>query len=633
MRIRQGPSWRPPDGSQSVARGISSRFSQPQDEEVSSRFQHSEHREIPSRFQQSEERGNSSRFHQSQEQEILSRFHQSEERRVPSRSHRPEAERRIPSRNREEERSVSSRFNQRADRGIPFVFNQPQERGTPSRFHQSEERELTSRSHRPEEARIPARLHHPHEEAILPEFQQPGERGISSSWSNQPQKARTPSSFQQSEARQIPSRFHTPQEEEIHPRFRQSEERVNQPPDGGISSWFNQPQVAGEIPPRFHQSDDIPERRSTIQQQEQFHRSPQGRRGSEYNPSYNPSPERGHGFRGSHGSPGPSRSSRRWTPVGSRESPPPRDTISSSSSCCTTRKKSLQREEEFQSKRSKDTYLPTLGEPGGLDDPRRQNLCDSRTKLYLRYLREGFEPDEAISMARNKPSSWEKWYNQQEPEDNVPLTVFLLPRGYPDIKLNHEDKLDLEEAITMEVASAQLPTPLRFTSVAFRKGFLEVQCFNRFAADWLMCKGSKLSSYQGPRVEARFHLPTQDEHIIKVFLPCSQNKTSDFLIQLLKSQNDYDFKLWHLVKRNNRGHGSVVVFGIDRKSALDIVHNGHQLFYRMGTVAVRGLKQLEKDLKQSQVDNVDDNLTIDGDEDEDEDIDGVPIEAEDDNAL
>ncbi|XP_043070694.1 uncharacterized protein LOC122322471 [Drosophila grimshawi] len=53
-----------------------------------------------------------------------------------------------------------------------------------------------------------------------------------------------------------------------------------------------------------------------------------------------------------------------------------------------------------QRPKRKGELLPPRGQPGGLDDPNRRNLCGSRVKWYLRYLQQGLNPDEALKKAK-----------------------------------------------------------------------------------------------------------------------------------------------------------------------------------------------------------------------------------------
>ncbi|XP_062131528.1 putative uncharacterized protein DDB_G0286901 [Drosophila sulfurigaster albostrigata] len=299
--------------------------------------------------------------------------------------------------------------------------------------------------------------------------------------------------------------------------------------------------------------------------------------------------------------------------------------------------------------------VPQMGEAEHKINTNKRQLCGSRVKWYYRYIKQGFSRDEAFFMAKEptqpsakyrselsrqdgkpsplmrRPNTADKsqsrelkmpshTLNRQSPEpkrrkpswdDDRPgpskrleeneerLKICLMPLGYPREKLTHQEKLDLEEAITMEVASSKLGVPLRFTSVAFKTGYLEVECFNKFSADWLMRTGPQLPEYHGHPVETKMKRQ-QKEHIITVYLPRSAGKSEDFLLQLIKSQNTHNIDLWSVVGRTDSRDGDAeVVFSIDDQSAAEIASNGHTIFYRMSKIPVRGLEQVDSGQEKS----------------------------------
>ncbi|XP_060657855.1 uncharacterized protein LOC132792472 [Drosophila nasuta] len=296
---------------------------------------------------------------------------------------------------------------------------------------------------------------------------------------------------------------------------------------------------------------------------------------------------------------------------------------------------------------------PQMGEAEHKINTNKRQLCGSRVKWFYRYIKQGFSRDEAFFMAKEPTQPSAKYrselsrkhgkpsplmhrpntavispsrelklpsptLNRQSPEpkrrkpswdDDRPgpskrleeneerLKICLMPLGYPREKLTHQEKLDLEEAITMEVASSKLGVPLRFTSVAFKTGYLEVECFNKFSADWLMRTGPQLPEYHGHPVETKMKRQ-QKEHIITVYLPRSAGKSEDFLLQLIKSQNTHNIDLWSVVGRaDSRDGDAEVVFSIDDQSAAEIASNGHTIFYRMSKIPVRGLEQVDSGQK------------------------------------
>nr|XP_032292539.1 serine/arginine repetitive matrix protein 1 [Drosophila virilis] len=294
-------------------------------------------------------------------------------------------------------------------------------------------------------------------------------------------------------------------------------------------------------------------------------------------------------------------------------------------------KRELSRNEnELRRQRQKrEPNITSPGQPGGKGDPNRRNLSGSRTKWYVRYLKKGFHPDEALRMARepvqpaanylrgpdlpadeqlpscespredfahnNERHALSRSPEMEERNERNPneMTVSLMPVGYPNEKLSHQEKLDLEEAILQEVvaAGATAAAPLRFSSIHFKAGFLKVDCSNQATADWLVHTAEHIYSYKGRPVVPKLGDPKSKFFYITIFLPRSEGKSEEFLLGLIRSQNKYNTDLWKVVSRKAQAGGTLLVLSIDKTSATDIAANDYAIFYRYGTVPVRGLRK------------------------------------------
>ncbi|XP_043072165.1 uncharacterized protein LOC122322845 [Drosophila grimshawi] len=205
--------------------------------------------------------------------------------------------------------------------------------------------------------------------------------------------------------------------------------------------------------------------------------------------------------------------------------------------------------------------LPPRGQHGGLDDPNRRNLCDSRVKWYLQ---QGLSPDEALKkmkepreeVAAPAPASKRRSSSLTHPVatpkrmcsgvvsaargsaaakvlknngagnlDLRPSTsraaatkpssptpteprlsyadmakkvkVAVLPVGFPRVMLSHGDLSVLEEAIIDEVIASDGDVTVSFVGIHFRVGFLVIECSDETSADWLRIATSRLQSWKG----------------------------------------------------------------------------------------------------------------------------------------
>ncbi|XP_043070871.1 uncharacterized protein LOC116805988 [Drosophila grimshawi] len=304
-----------------------------------------------------------------------------------------------------------------------------------------------------------------------------------------------------------------------------------------------------------------------------------------------------------------------------------------------------------QRPKKKDEFLPPRGQPGGLDDPNRRNLCGSRVKWYLRYLQQGLTPDVALKKATEpreastapapapkrrsstltpsvatpkrvcpvvkgatrgsvamkvaegldlrpstsraaamKPSSPTSTEPRLSYADMAKkLKVAVLPVEFPYVMLSHGDLSVLEETIIDEVIASGGDIAVSFASIHFRVGFLVIECSDEASADWLRTVASRLQSWKGVPLECKVGDDIPSPHCITLFCPRSVDRTTESLLVLLQNQNGIKTDTWKVISRRNEGGGALLVIGIDELSKNIIVEKGHQIFFRYGTIPVSRL--------------------------------------------
>ncbi|XP_044778892.1 uncharacterized protein LOC123327216 [Drosophila simulans] len=78
-------------------------------------------------------------------------------------------------------------------------------------------------------------------------------------------------------------------------------------------------------------------------------------------------------------------------------------------------------------------------------------------------------------------------------------------------------------------------------------------------------------------------------HNITIFCPRTGGKTTKWIMELIKKQNDLDTENWRLISRKNEGGGSLLSLGIDDNSCAKIIFSDHKLSFRFRDISVCGL--------------------------------------------
>ncbi|EDW52682.1 GM22489 [Drosophila sechellia] len=78
---------------------------------------------------------------------------------------------------------------------------------------------------------------------------------------------------------------------------------------------------------------------------------------------------------------------------------------------------------------------------------------------------------------------------------------------------------------------------------------------------------------------------------ITIFCPRTGDKTTKWIMELIKKQNDLDTENWRLMSRKNGGGGSLLSLGIDDNSCAKIITSDQKLSFRFGDISVCGLNK------------------------------------------
>ncbi|XP_044779034.1 uncharacterized protein LOC123327232 [Drosophila simulans] len=172
-----------------------------------------------------------------------------------------------------------------------------------------------------------------------------------------------------------------------------------------------------------------------------------------------------------------------------------------------------------------------------------------------------------------------------------PLRLRSYQRGTPKSSSAGQNLSQLEDALLEELVLSGWDSPIKFGGIHFRVGHLIVDCRNATTAEWLQSAVPSLSKWSGVSLEVRMGDDLPSSHNNTIFCPRTGDKTTKWIMELIKKQNDLDTEHWHLISRKNEGGGSLLSLGIDDNSCAKIISRDHKLSFRFGDISVCGLKK------------------------------------------
>ena len=263
--------------------------------------------------------------------------------------------------------------------------------------------------------------------------------------------------------------------------------------------------------------------------------------------------------------------------------------------------------------------LPKLGEPGGLDDPLRKGLNGAATRRYLRFINEGFKPEEA--RARAKPTVQERKHNGKRGSETItppqkPVVkkprlgssaampsrsfanaakctkVAIVAKKHVEKPLTKEELGQIEEALIDEIVGSKIDESITFGGITFRPGMLLLNCDSQVSVDWLKGITPNLSSWKGQELAVCVGDEIPRDHVATMFLPRSAERSDTSLLELIRAQNrDINMGSWKVLKTKREGGGVLLHVGIDDQSRAQIERQNYLLAFRFGSIPVHGLRK------------------------------------------
>lgn len=269
--------------------------------------------------------------------------------------------------------------------------------------------------------------------------------------------------------------------------------------------------------------------------------------------------------------------------------------------------------------------LPELGEPGGLDDPYRKSMNGSTTKRYLIHLNAGKSREEArdlacagsgknIEGARNlapaekrgsalitppekslkKPRFSDTFVSQKRSFAKAAETVKLaiIAEDHPETILSSADLGQIQDYLLDEMLSSKSGESIKFGGIQFGAGKLLLDCGNEATANWVRETTPQLKEWKGAKLWACSGDDIPHDHIMKVFLPRSEEEDVQTLLRRIQVQNrELNVGCWKVLSTNKHSGGQLLRVVIDDHSKEEMVKKEYLLNFRFGAVPTYGLKR------------------------------------------
>ncbi|CAD7082050.1 unnamed protein product [Hermetia illucens] len=268
-----------------------------------------------------------------------------------------------------------------------------------------------------------------------------------------------------------------------------------------------------------------------------------------------------------------------------------------------------------------------------ITDVRKETgLSGAGVKWYLRYLKEGLKPEEALKKAQDRPKP-----SLPEPrkrgaaeisphEGNAPkkprpeptggenpgrsrvkagprkpgisyasavkgIRLAILPKRFPEQILTREEQETIEELVVKQMIKGWT-SKLVFTGIRFRPGLILVDCATEGTAEWVRTIIPRLPGWEGVELSTCAGDDIPGAHMVTVFLPKAAAIVTEDLMRLLIAQNeDLHTRLWRVFRSKVEGKGKLLTIGVDDRSLEAIKRRSCHINYRFGNIPVHVHKE------------------------------------------
>ena len=174
------------------------------------------------------------------------------------------------------------------------------------------------------------------------------------------------------------------------------------------------------------------------------------------------------------------------------------------------------------------------------------------------------------------------------------MKVAVMAEDYLSTMLSSKELTSLEEAIVEEIfnTATSRTTKVMCTGVFFRPGMLIINCEDQETVAWLREAVNNLPAWKGAKLITKVGDEIPRGQNATLFIPRWKGKNFETLLTIIGSQNKgLSTSLWRVLQSKEEEKGTLLRVSIDAASAEEIGRTGNTIHYRLGKIAVQGLKR------------------------------------------
>ncbi|KAL7635476.1 UNVERIFIED_CONTAM: hypothetical protein RMT77_014545 [Armadillidium vulgare] len=165
------------------------------------------------------------------------------------------------------------------------------------------------------------------------------------------------------------------------------------------------------------------------------------------------------------------------------------------------------------------------------------------------------------------------------------IKIGIVTNDFPETLLTMEQQKAIEEDILSKVEESGADISPQFHNSAFMPGFLLIICDGEATAKWLKSVIEGLNPWREIGLKAVEGDNIPQSIIMTGFFPHSSGDKNERILALMKSQNkQLEIEKWKLLKREDKGTATLMVFFIDQHSETTLKLNNFKLNYKFGKV-------------------------------------------------
>ncbi|XP_049843156.1 uncharacterized protein LOC126294973 [Schistocerca gregaria] len=174
------------------------------------------------------------------------------------------------------------------------------------------------------------------------------------------------------------------------------------------------------------------------------------------------------------------------------------------------------------------------------------------------------------------------------------MTVAVVPKGFPDIKMTEEQAEMLGTALVERINPSDKGEPIQFSAMQYENGGLAFTCANRTTKAWLCSTVSKIDPWPGAKLEvAQAETTLKGTKFVLWVIKGMNKRSNQQILDFLQKQNaDISTTEWKIIKRVTETDKRIrLTLWVDDKSSEDLKARNFKVF--LGITRARFIRMSE----------------------------------------